>query len=56
MLNTNMPPLLLRLPRFQLWDVCEDQTAVDLIRGVKDPQEASQILLEHALSVSFCHV
>ncbi|KAK9896960.1 protein serine/threonine phosphatase 2C [Cystobasidium minutum MCA 4210] len=33
-----------------LWDVCEDQTAVDLIRDVKDAQEASQVLLEHALS------
>jgi len=32
-----------------LWDVCEDQTAVDLIRGTKDAQEASKILLDHAL-------
>ncbi|WOO82399.1 Protein phosphatase 2C 1 [Vanrija pseudolonga] len=32
-----------------LWDVCEDQDAVDLIRNVSDPQEASKRLLEHAL-------
>ncbi|BEI90937.1 uncharacterized protein CcaverHIS019_0310070 [Cutaneotrichosporon cavernicola] len=32
-----------------LWDVCEDQDAVDLVRGVEDPQEASKKLLEHAL-------
>jgi protein phosphatase PTC1 len=34
----------------QLWDVCEDQDAVNLILNVKDPQEASRILLDHALS------
>ncbi|KAG0142726.1 hypothetical protein CROQUDRAFT_673364 [Cronartium quercuum f. sp. fusiforme G11] len=33
-----------------LWDVCEDQEAVNLIRQVKDPQEASRVLLDHALS------
>ncbi|KAA1067042.1 Protein phosphatase 2C 1 [Puccinia graminis f. sp. tritici] len=33
-----------------LWDVCEDQDAVDLILNVKDPQEASRVLLDHALS------
>lgn len=33
-----------------LWDVCDDQTAVDLIRNVKDAQEASQILLDYALN------
>ncbi|KAM0792648.1 hypothetical protein ACM66B_002429 [Microbotryomycetes sp. NB124-2] len=33
-----------------LWDVCQDQEAVDLIKDAKDPQEASRILLEHALS------
>lgn len=33
-----------------LWDVCEDQDAVNLIRKVKDPQEASRVLLDHALS------
>ncbi|GMK53539.1 hypothetical protein CspeluHIS016_0101250 [Cutaneotrichosporon spelunceum] len=32
-----------------LWDVCEDQDAVDLVRDVEDPQEASKKLLEHAL-------
>lgn len=34
----------------QLWDVCEDQDAVDLIRNEPDPQEASKKLLDHALS------
>ncbi|SYW85422.1 uncharacterized protein UHO2_01668 [Ustilago hordei] len=34
----------------QLWDVIEDQEAVDLIKDLQDPQEASQRLLEHALS------
>lgn len=33
-----------------LWDVCEDQDAVDLIRTLQDPQEASKRLLDHALS------
>ncbi|KYG44605.1 hypothetical protein M433DRAFT_69034 [Acidomyces richmondensis BFW] len=33
-----------------LWDVCSDQEAVDLIRGVEDPQVASKCLVEHALS------
>ncbi|KAJ9241691.1 hypothetical protein DTO169E5_3435 [Paecilomyces variotii] len=33
-----------------LWDVCSDQEAVDLIRNVQDPQEASRILVDHALS------
>jgi len=33
-----------------LWDVCDDQTAVDLIRSVQDPQEAAKRLLEHALT------
>ncbi|CED83338.1 protein phosphatase [Phaffia rhodozyma] len=32
-----------------LWDVTEDQQAVDLIANVEDPQEASKILLDHAL-------
>lgn len=35
---------------FQLWDVCDDQDAVDLIKDIKDPQEASQKLLDHALA------
>ncbi|GAA5847842.1 hypothetical protein JCM9279_006661 [Rhodotorula babjevae] len=33
-----------------LWDVCSDQEAVDLIKDVECPQEASQKLLDHALS------
>ncbi|KAI7959906.1 hypothetical protein MJO29_004974 [Puccinia striiformis f. sp. tritici] len=33
-----------------LWDVCGDQDAVELIMNVKDPQEASRVLLDHALS------
>jgi len=32
-----------------LWDVVDDQGAVDLIRNVKDAQEASAILKQHAL-------
>ena len=34
----------------QLWDVCSDQEAVDLVRNVKSPQEASKMLVEHALA------
>ncbi|KAL7339359.1 phosphatase 2C-domain-containing protein [Rhodotorula toruloides] len=33
-----------------LWDVCSDQQAVDLIQGCKDPQEASDKLLQYALT------
>ncbi|EST06040.2 Protein phosphatase 2C (PP2C)-like domain protein [Kalmanozyma brasiliensis GHG001] len=33
-----------------LWDVIEDQEAVNLIRDEQDPQAASQKLLEHALN------
>ncbi|KAF9738937.1 hypothetical protein PMIN06_003572 [Paraphaeosphaeria minitans] len=33
-----------------LWDVCSDQEAVDLVRGVHDPQVASKTLVEHALA------
>jgi protein phosphatase PTC1 len=33
----------------QLWDVCSDQEAVDLIRHTSDPQAASRSLVEHAL-------
>ncbi|KAL7418105.1 phosphatase 2C-like domain-containing protein [Mrakia frigida] len=33
-----------------LWDVVSDEEAVKLIRGVEDPQEASKILLDHALA------
>lgn len=50
----------------QLWDVCEDQPAVELIRGIEDPQEASKKLLDHAMTnystdnlsvmvIRFCH-
>lgn len=36
----------------QLWDVCEDQEAVDAITKAKlsDPQQASRVLLDLALS------
>jgi protein phosphatase PTC1 len=34
----------------QLWDVCSDQEAVDLIRDIPDPQVASKALVDHALS------
>ncbi|RKP09281.1 phosphatase 2C-like domain-containing protein [Thamnocephalis sphaerospora] len=33
-----------------LWDVCEDQVAVDLVKDVSDPQRASEILLQYALN------
>jgi protein phosphatase PTC1 len=33
-----------------LWDVCTDQEAVDLVRNTKDAQEASKLLVDHALS------
>ena len=33
----------------QLWDVVDDQDAVDLVANVEDPQEASEMLLQHAL-------
>ena len=46
-----MPPLLTRtLTPAQLWDVTEDQDAVDLVANIEDPQEASDALLKHALS------
>ncbi|ANB15862.1 type 2C protein phosphatase PTC1 [Sugiyamaella lignohabitans] len=32
-----------------LWDVCTDQKAVDLVRDIKDPKEASDRLVEYAL-------
>jgi protein phosphatase PTC1 len=34
----------------QLWDVCSDQEAVDLIRPIQDPQEASKKLVDYALA------
>ncbi|PKY03484.1 PP2C-domain-containing protein [Aspergillus campestris IBT 28561] len=33
-----------------LWDVCSDQEAVDLIRHIPDAQEASKVLVDHALA------
>ncbi|KAK9365315.1 phosphatase 2C-like domain-containing protein [Lipomyces kononenkoae] len=33
-----------------LWDVCSDQEAVNIIRNVKDPQEASRMLIDYALA------
>ncbi|EYE92994.1 type 2C protein phosphatase PTC1 [Aspergillus ruber CBS 135680] len=33
-----------------LWDVCSDQEAVELIRNVPDAQEASRVLVDHALA------
>lgn len=35
---------------FQLWDVCSDQEAVDLVRHIQDPQGASKTLVDHALA------
>ncbi|KAI5811109.1 phosphatase 2C-like domain-containing protein [Peziza echinospora] len=32
-----------------LWDVCSDQEAVDLVRAEDDPQQASKMLVDHAL-------
>lgn len=37
------------LSRTQLWDVCSDQEAVDLVRNVQDPQDASKMLVDYAL-------
>lgn len=34
----------------QLWDVCSDQEAVDLVRHIQDPQIASKMLVDHALA------
>ncbi|AOA64541.1 Type 2C protein phosphatase (PP2C) [Komagataella phaffii CBS 7435] len=33
-----------------LWDVCSDQQAVKLIRNIKDPKEASKMLVDYALA------
>ncbi|KAG4106180.1 protein phosphatase 2C [Neocallimastix lanati (nom. inval.)] len=32
-----------------VWDVCSDDEAVELIENITDPQEASEVLLKHAL-------
>ncbi|KAG9007054.1 Protein phosphatase 2C 1 [Tulasnella sp. JGI-2019a] len=37
-----------------LWDVVEDQPAVELIKDCTDPQQASEVLLKHALD-NFSH-
>jgi len=34
----------------QLWDVCSDQEAVDLVRNVQDPVSAAKLLVDHALA------
>lgn len=34
----------------QLWDVANDQSAIDLVRDIDDAQRASSRLLQHALS------
>lgn len=34
----------------KLWDVCSDQEAVELVRGIQDPQVASKTLVDHALA------
>lgn len=33
-----------------LWDVCSDQEAIELVRNIPDAQEASKVLVDHALS------
>lgn len=35
-----------------LWDVCEDQAAVDLVAKMKDPQRMAEKLMNHALDTS----
>ncbi|EJD03382.1 protein serine/threonine phosphatase 2C [Fomitiporia mediterranea MF3/22] len=35
-----------------VWDVTSDQEAVDMVRNVTDPQQASSILVQHALKES----
>lgn len=34
----------------KLWDITGDQGAIDLIRNIQDAQEASHVLVQHALS------
>lgn len=34
----------------QLWDVCSDQEAVDLVRNQQDPTAAAKFLVDHALA------
>ena len=33
----------------QIWDVCSDQEAVDLVREIEDPTAAAKVLIDHAL-------
>lgn len=47
---SSVPTCETSLTTRQLWDVCSDQEAVDLIRNVSDPQTASKALVEHALA------
>jgi protein phosphatase PTC1 len=39
---------LVRSP-IQLWDVCSDQEAVDLVRDIEDPVTGAKLLVDHAL-------
>lgn len=41
--------MLTECPRKQIWDVCNDQDAVDLVREVHDPILASKQLVDLAL-------
>jgi protein phosphatase PTC1 len=34
----------------QLWDVCTDQEAVDLVREIQEPVAAAKLLVDHALA------
>jgi protein phosphatase PTC1 len=36
--------------KLQLWDVCSDQEAVDLVREIHDPGEGAKLLVDHALN------
>jgi protein phosphatase PTC1 len=36
--------------RSQLWDVCSDQEAVDLVREIQEPVAAAKLLVDHALA------
>jgi protein phosphatase PTC1 len=33
-----------------LWDVCEDQSAVDIVRNIPESQEAAKRLLDYAMT------
>lgn len=34
----------------QLWDVCSDQEAVDLVRDIQEPSSGAKLLVDHALA------